>query len=597
MTHSLSALFHASIVIGLLSASSLCCTEPVQPSPAPVLFRAGIRSLAMAPDGKHLVYPERRSPLMVSRREASGWSAPEALPFSLDADCGDPCITPDGRHLYFWCRRNAAGQGQGPTDLWVSDATATGWAPPRCLNLSIQGKRGGMVYPVVTALGNLYFTSRHGSLGRRDLYVARPTPTGYGEPENLGAPINSTEDEFDGFVSQDESTLIFCRGRRQGSDLYVSHKREGAWSTPFKLGPNVNFGFGPSCPSLSRDGQWLFFTSLGGEGRGPGIYRISARVLTGDPASLHPEPVPFAPGRISRLGAFGLTFHPDGQTACFAELQGVLMESRFVRDTWTPPSPIPGTTAGLHQAPSFSPDGQHLYFASCMPAPGQPPRSAVHWALWIITRERNGWGTPRRIGNLMDESRDSYVDSPSVAGDGTLYFTGIPGHGSPNAQLYAARPVGAAYASGALQDGLITTESDLAQAAISPDGHTLVFTSNRPGGAGGYDLYVSRRKADGAWEPPQRLGPGINSEANEGSPLLSGGSLYFFSDRNRRPGIYCVPMPDPPHGTPAVAPNPNRLMPHASPTTTTAPTTLYQRKLRSLKVKQASTAASATRAA
>jgi Tol biopolymer transport system component len=70
--------------------------------------------------------------------------------------------------------------------------------------------------------------------------------------------------------------------------------------------------------------------------------------------------------------------------------------------------------------------------------------------------------------------------------------------------------------------------------SISTDGLSLYFTSERPGGLGGGDLWVAKRgKAPDPFGPPQNLGAGINSPANEFAPSISadGLSLYFDSDR------------------------------------------------------------------
>ena len=72
---------------------------------------------------------------------------------------------------------------------------------------------------------------------------------------------------------------------------------------------------------------------------------------------------------------------------------------------------------------------------------------------------------------------------------------------------------------------------------LSRDGRELYFFSNRPGGRGGYDLYVSTRK-NGKWSKPQNLGPQINTPANEYDPCLdpSGTVLYFASNRTEPHG-------------------------------------------------------------
>ena len=69
---------------------------------------------------------------------------------------------------------------------------------------------------------------------------------------------------------------------------------------------------------------------------------------------------------------------------------------------------------------------------------------------------------------------------------------------------------------------------------LSLDGLTLYFSSSRPGGLGEADLYVTTREStDDPWEPPQNLGPTVNSPYFEGQPSISanGKTLYWDSDR------------------------------------------------------------------
>ena len=70
--------------------------------------------------------------------------------------------------------------------------------------------------------------------------------------------------------------------------------------------------------------------------------------------------------------------------------------------------------------------------------------------------------------------------------------------------------------------------------SISKDGLSLYFVSNRPGGFGGNDIWVSQRATvDDAWGTPQNLGPSINTSSNDFAPDLSidGHHLYMNSDR------------------------------------------------------------------
>ncbi|MEO5642168.1 MAG: OmpA family protein [Bacteroidia bacterium] len=75
------------------------------------------------------------------------------------------------------------------------------------------------------------------------------------------------------------------------------------------------------------------------------------------------------------------------------------------------------------------------------------------------------------------------------------------------------------------------------QPTISGDGNTLYFASNRPGGQGGIDIWMTKKGIDGEWGVPINMGPTINTQYNEKSPFIHTDSqtLYFSSDGH--PGI------------------------------------------------------------
>lgn len=74
------------------------------------------------------------------------------------------------------------------------------------------------------------------------------------------------------------------------------------------------------------------------------------------------------------------------------------------------------------------------------------------------------------------------------------------------------------------------TDYSTGHPSISPDGKTLYFISDMPGGYGGTDLYLCKLNGD-KWDRPQNLGPNVNTEGNEMFPFISSdGILYFASD-------------------------------------------------------------------
>jgi len=75
-------------------------------------------------------------------------------------------------------------------------------------------------------------------------------------------------------------------------------------------------------------------------------------------------------------------------------------------------------------------------------------------------------------------------------------------------------------------------EYNVAHPSLSEDGKYLFFSSDKPGGNGGSDLYVCTLE-NGEWGEPQNMGNVINTEGNEAYPFIhSSGRLYFSSDRH-----------------------------------------------------------------
>lgn len=91
-------------------------------------------------------------------------------------------------------------------------------------------------------------------------------------------------------------------------------------------------------------------------------------------------------------------------------------------------------------------------------------------------------------------------------------------------------------------DKNINSNDQEISASISPDGNTLYFTSTRPGGFGGSDIYVSHKLPNETWAIPQNIGSEINTEADEDFPNISpdGSTLYFSSNGHTGMGGYDI---------------------------------------------------------
>ncbi|WP_299461303.1 OmpA family protein [uncultured Microscilla sp.] len=132
--------------------------------------------------------------------------------------------------------------------------------------------------PCLSPDGNtLYFCANFtGGMGKRDLYVAyRGTGGKWGKPQNLGAPVNTTGSEDFPSVSAEGDALYFARpnGNKRAQntcyDLWVSQKdlETGNWQKPTKLPASINTGC-TKCPRIQSDGLTLIYSSLSKDGKG-----------------------------------------------------------------------------------------------------------------------------------------------------------------------------------------------------------------------------------------------------------------------------------------------------------------------------------------
>ena len=251
-----------------------------KPLSEPAIFAEGIVSTgdfdshpAFTPDGKTL-YFLRSTPnfnlwtILVSRFEKGKWRTPEIAPFSGQYSDADPFITSDGSRFYFISNRPVVGKSKPDLDIWVMEKTASGWSEPKNVGAPINSS-GSEWYPTVAANGTIYFGSdREGGKGRTDIYRSRLVNGKYIEAENLGDAINTQFNEFEPLIAPDEAFLIFMAGGRPdgrgGFDLYVSYNRNGVWTKPINLGDKINSSGNEYSPTISPDGKYFFWTSTRG---------------------------------------------------------------------------------------------------------------------------------------------------------------------------------------------------------------------------------------------------------------------------------------------------------------------------------------------
>ncbi len=209
--------------------------------------------------------------LFVSQNIDEQWITPSQLAFAGFPDEVDPgaaFISADGRKLYLtgcgWSRN-------GSCDLYVSEWSDNQWSMPRKLKGSVNTSSWES-QPCVSADGKeLYFVSRRN--GNADIYCSRRNADrSWGEPQNLGAPINTKGSEMAPFLHPDGKTLYFSSDKHIGMggfDLFMSRRgTDGQWQEPVNLGFPINTKGDEINFFVAADGKTAFISSQREGGNG-----------------------------------------------------------------------------------------------------------------------------------------------------------------------------------------------------------------------------------------------------------------------------------------------------------------------------------------
>ena len=248
---------------------------------APGIVSTGMytRDVAMMPDGSEIYFGVTfggLTAILVTKSAGGRWTEPEVAPFSADPTFMnlEPHISPDGQKFYFLSNRPPDGSaladdeigGWTHQDIWVMDRTEDGWGEPYNLGPPVNSDAPEF-FPSVTSDGTMYFTRGVEGTQQSTIYRSRLVDGRYQEPERLGPQVNSTAAQFNAFIAPDESYIIVpVFGRedsRGGTDYYIVFRSEDdTWSEPINMGDEVNHPRGGEwSPYVSPDGKYFFFMS------------------------------------------------------------------------------------------------------------------------------------------------------------------------------------------------------------------------------------------------------------------------------------------------------------------------------------------------
>ncbi len=220
--------------------------------------------------------------------------------------------------------------------------------------------------------------------------------------------------------------------------------------------------------------------------------------------------------------------------------------SNRIGDGWTEPQPLAEINTEYDDlGPRLSRDGLTLYFYS------DRPGGLGGYDLWASHRSNRdeAFGEPVNLGPNVNSTWDEYSPAPAPDGD-RIFFSSNRRVGEFNEKpkprwsatlredrrrtgydLYVAGVTGAGFGEAESLVGLNSSADD-GTPAVSPNGDFVYFSSNRDGGAGGFDLYRARNRGTGFGEI-EWLGSSVNGPADELDPVLSmeGFELHFSSNR------------------------------------------------------------------
>jgi hypothetical protein len=269
------------------------------------------------------------------------------------------------------------------------------------------------------------------------------------------------------------------------------------WSEPVNLGPVINgAGFDNRRPAIFSDGLSLYFSSNRPGGYGTNDLWVSHRATVDDPW-----------GDPQNLG---------------------------------PAINYPGSQET--SAPNLSRD-QHWLFFFATDRPGGYGGKDIWASYRPDTQDDLGWQSPINLGpginTQYDDAGPGYFEDPAT-GTTTLYFDCDRPGGMGDLDIYASTLQGFARFGPAVLVPELSSPNRDGRPTIRNDGLEMFLTSNRPGGLGnGLNIWVSTRASTlDPWSTPVNLGAPINMDGfNDAASALSsdGNTMYFYSNR---PGGY-----------------------------------------------------------
>ena len=220
---------------------------------------------------------------------------------------------------------------------------------------------------------------------------------------------------------------------------------------------------------------------------------------------------------------------PAGNDICVSRLIGNLEDGK-----WTKPEVVaPGVISladTMDVEPVISPDGKKLFFMSRNRAGGHGEGD-----IWYSENVNGVWQTPKNLGAPFNSPFNDHCLFFSADGNEAFWTSTRPGGYGGN-DIWTSRKVNGVWQPAVNLGPNVNSPHSDHHSIPSPDGKSLYVTSGRPGGFGGEDIYVTTRDRTGAWGPLVNLGPRVNSDKDDRCPSFTPDFRVFVFDSERSGG-------------------------------------------------------------
>ncbi|MBS1948483.1 MAG: PD40 domain-containing protein [Bacteroidetes bacterium] len=309
----------------------------------------------------------------------------------------------------------------------------------------------------------------------------------------------------------------------------------------FSLSYSIDLaGKGEFGKALDAVNKFLSISNLNESGTKAANYRKKCYQFAIDYANAHPadgykfEPQNLGDSVNSDVSEYYPTITIDGKKLVFTRRVNNdnedFYESYLIDGKWSRARGLGGNinTNMNEGAQNISQDGQWLIFTGC-----NFPEGYGSCDLYISYLEKDGWSSPENLGRGINT--EFWESAPSLSPDKRdLYFTSNRPGGYGGNDIYVShRMQNGRWSEPQNLGPAINTIGDESAPFIHADNQTLYFTSSGHQGYGGDDLFVSRKDSTGKWTKPLNLGYPVNTIENEGSIVISadGKTAYYASDR------------------------------------------------------------------